>query len=220
MIIVLQNVLSAEDLSHLREAIPKLTFEDGQERTGHAAAMVKYNRQAVPDSPGLAPLQALVTSALQRDVLFQLAAMPLRVLPPIFSSYETGMEYGEHTDDALIGPIRTDMSLTVFLSDPNSYDGGELIIESSTGYNDIKLPAGDAVLYPATAIHRVAPVTRGERLAAVTWIQSSVRDSARRELVFELDMTRRSLLAQQGKTRDFDTLSKCHANLLRMWADA
>ena len=129
------------------------------------------------------------------------------------------MEYGSHVDDALMNGIRTDVSFTLFLSDPDSYDGGALVIESSGGEDDIKLPAGSLVAYPSTTLHRVQPVTKGARLAAVGWARSFIRDPARRELLFDLDTARQSLFAREGKTAEFDLLSKSTANLLRMWAE-
>jgi PKHD-type hydroxylase len=129
------------------------------------------------------------------------------------------MAYGTHVDDALMGGMRTDISFTLFLSDPESYDGGELVTESHAGEQPFKLPAGSLVLYPSTTLHRVEPVTRGSRLAAVGWVRSLVRDPARRELLFDLDTARKALFDRDGKSPEFDLLSKCGANLLRMWAE-
>lgn len=129
------------------------------------------------------------------------------------------MEYGAHVDDALMNGIRSDVSFTLFLSDPATYEGGELVIETSSGEDDIKLPAGSMIAYPSSSLHRVAPVTRGTRLAAVGWARSLIRDAGRRELLFDLDTARQSLFAREGKTAEFDLLSKTSANLLRMWVE-
>ena len=140
----------------------------------------------------------------------------------MFSRYEPGMEYGTHVDNAVMSgrpPVRSDVSLTLFLSEPDTYDGGELTIQTMTGEEQIKLPAGSIVAYPSSSLHRVAPVTRGVRVAAVTWVQSMIRDPACREILFDLEATRRSIFETQGKTREFDLVSKCFANLMRMWAE-
>lgn len=140
----------------------------------------------------------------------------------MLSRYHPGMTYGVHVDDALMGatePVRTDIATTIFLSRPEDYDGGELVIEGTGGDAEYKLPAGAAIFYPATSLHRVAPVGRGSRLAAVTWIQSLVREADRREMLFDLDSARRTLFEQTGKTREVDLLSKTYANLLRLWAE-
>ena len=144
---------------------------------------------------------------------------PKALTPLLFSRYETGMHYGSHVDDALMGGMRTDVSFTLFLSDPKSYDGGELTIESASGEETFKLDAGALVAYSATSLHRVADVTRGARLAAVGWARSLVRDPARRELLFDLDSARRQMFAREGKSAEFDLVSKSVANLLRMWVE-
>ena len=137
----------------------------------------------------------------------------------MFSAYEPGMRYGSHVDDALMQGMRTDVSFTLFLSDPDSYDGGELVIESASGEDAMKLPAGSLVAYPSTALHHVAAVTRGTRLAAVGWARSYVRDGAQREMLFDLDTARRQIFAEGGKTPEYDLVSKSLANLLRMWVE-
>src|SRR5882724_7953048 len=137
----------------------------------------------------------------------------------MFSAYEPGMRYGSHVDDALMQGMRTDVSFTLFLSERESYDGGELVIESAAGEDAVKLPAGSMVAYPSTALHHVAPVTRGTRLAAVGWVRSYVRDSARREMLFDLDTARRQLFAREGKSAEYDLVSKSLANLMRMWVE-
>ena len=144
---------------------------------------------------------------------------PKALSPLLFSRYEKGMHYGSHVDDALMDGMRTDVSFTLFLSDPKSYDGGELVIESASGEETFKLAAGSLVAYPATSLHRVGDVTRGTRLAAVGWARSFIRDAARRELLFDLDTARRQMFAREGKSAEFDLVSKSLANLMRMWAE-
>ena len=150
---------------------------------------------------------------------FGLAARPKALSPLLFSRYDTTMHYGSHVDDALMNGMRTDVSFTLFLSDPKDYDGGELVIESAAGEETFKPAAGSLVAYPATSLHHVAEVTRGTRLAAVGWARSFIRDAARRELLFDLDTARRQMFAREGKSAAFDLVSKSAANLMRMWAE-
>ena len=164
----------------------------------------------------------MVTDALRSHEVVRAAALPLRIVPPLLSRYAHRERYGNHVDDPVMQthrPVRTDLSVTVFLSDPASYEGGELVIVTPAGEDAIKLPAGDAVLYPSTTLHRVEPVTRGERFVAVTWIQSLVRDAAIRDILFDLDRARREVFDREGKSRLFDLIAKCHANLLRHAAE-
>jgi PKHD-type hydroxylase len=148
-----------------------------------------------------------------------MAARPRHVTPLLFSRYRDGMEYGTHVDDAILHNLRSDISFTLALADPASYDGGELVMESTAGAQAYKLKAGQMIIYPSTTLHRVKPVTKGERVAAVGWCQSYVRDAAQREILYELDLARRAIFEREKKSREFDLLSRCHANLLRMWAD-
>jgi PKHD-type hydroxylase len=151
--------------------------------------------------------------------LFYAAAQPKEIFSPLFSRYTAGMQYGTHMDNALMGDMRIDLSLTLFLSDPADYDGGELIIYFPTGERSVKLAAGSAVLYPTTALHRVAEVTKGQRLVAVTWIRSLVRDAAKREILFDLKTAHHRLADLLGKTPEIDMISKTHTNLMRRWVD-
>jgi PKHD-type hydroxylase len=148
-----------------------------------------------------------------------LATRPKAIIGPLFSRYQPGHAYGPHVDDALLGGVRSDVSFTLFLSPPDSYDGGELIIDTPAGEEAFKLGAGSVVTYPATALHRVAPVTRGERLAGAGWVRSYIRDAGQRELLFDLDTARRRLFDREGKTAEADLLAKCAANLMRMWCE-
>lgn len=220
MNIHLSGVLDAEQLQSLRALLDGASFADGAGTAGWHARSVKRNEQATHDAAAQRVLQAL-----GRHPVFGPAALPMRLRTPLFSRYRSGMSYGPHVDDPLMGkpnPIRTDLALTLFLSEPDSYDGGELMVESQGGEQAYKLPAGDAILYAANTVHRVAEVTRGERVAAVMWMQSHVRDAAQREILFDLDQVRRNVWEQAGNARtpDFDRLAKTHANLLRLWAEA
>jgi len=218
MQIVIGNVLSADEIALVRETLARANFEDGRETAGFAARMVKHNRQAANDGK-IETVRRLVESRIRGHEVFALAVRPKTLTTIMFSAYEPGMRYGSHVDDALMQGMRTDVSFTLFLSDPTSYDGGELVIESAAGEEDVKLEAGSLVAYPSTALHHVNEVTRGTRLAAVGWARSYIRDSARRELLLDLDTARRQMFARDGKSADYDLVSKSLANLLRMWME-
>ena len=217
MQIVIGSVLSAADLDSLRVALDGAHFVDGRETAGFAARTVKHNLQAASE-PALEAIRTMVRERILANEVFALAVRP-KALSLMFSRYDPGMCYGAHVDDAIMHGMRADVAFTLFVSDPQSYDGGELVLDTAAGEDAIKLPAGTLVAYPATSLHRVAEVTRGTRLAAVGWARSFVRDPAQRELLFDLDTARRKLFAQQGSTAEFDLLSKSLANLMRMWAE-
>ena len=222
MSVILQQVLEGEDLARVREDLGAITWKSGKRTAGAAARGVKDNLQADGGDPRTQGLERFVVDALRRHPLFEIAARPSRITRLLFSRYEPGMTYGAHTDDALMGPaedkLRTDLAFTIFLEDPTAYDGGELVTESALGDQSLKLSAGDAILYPATTIHYVAPVTRGARIAAVGWIQSYVADAAQREILFDLSVAR-ARFADAGSSRDqVLLLDKSISNLLRMWA--
>ncbi len=222
MSVILQHVLEGEDLARVREDLAAIAWRSGKRTAGAAARGVKENLQADGGDPRTQGLERFVVDALRRHPLFEIAARPARITRLLFSRYEPGMTYGAHTDDALMGPaedkLRTDLAFTIFLEDPSAYDGGELVTESALGDQSLKLSAGDAILYPATTIHYVAPVTRGARIAAVGWIQSYVADAAQREILFDLSVAR-ARFAEAGAPRDqVLLLDKSVSNLLRMWA--
>ena len=219
MRIAIANVLDQAELAELKTALDSVRFLDGRATAGYAAREVKDNRQADPLDRNAAALRTLVAEKMLSNELFRLAARPKQLSPILFSRYEHGRKYGSHVDDAIMGGMRADVSFTLFLSDPASYDGGELVIETAAGDEAIKLEAGAMIVYPATSLHRVSEITRGERLAAVGWARSIIRDEAKRELLFDLDTARRRLFAREGKSEDYDLLSKSSANLLRMWAE-
>jgi PKHD-type hydroxylase len=218
MILAIADVLSAADVTEVHAGLATATFVDGKATAGWSAQLVKANLQAAGD-PELERLRALVATRLTEHAVFALATRPKTILGPLFSRYEPGHAYGAHVDDALMGGVRSDVSFTLFLSAPESYEGGELIIDTSAGEDAFKLAAGSVLTYPATTLHRVAPVTRGQRLAAVGWVRSYLRDPAHRELLFELETARRRLFEREGKTADGDLLAKCAANLLRLWCE-
>ena len=220
MSLILQAVLEREDLTRIGRELEALAWKPGKRTAGASARGVKENFQADGEDPRVQALNRFVTDAIKRHPMFDLAARPARVSRPIFSRYEPGMAYGAHTDDALMDEarLRTDLAFTLFLSDRASYDGGALCIESALGEQEIALDAGDAILYPAGSIHRVTPVTRGTRLAAVGWVQSLIADANQRELLFDL-ATARARLVKAGIAREeLLALDKAMSNLLRMWA--
>jgi PKHD-type hydroxylase len=219
MQVMIGNILSPDDLESVRAALRRARFVDGRATAGFAARVVKNNTQAAADDRALAAIRDLVAARILAHEVFRLGVRPKALTPIMFSRYRPGMNYGSHVDDALMQGLRTDVSFTLFLSDPGDYDGGELVIESVSGEDAVKLDAGALVAYPATTLHRVNPVTRGERLAAVGWARSLIRDTAQRELLFDLDTARRQMFARDGKSAEFDLVSKSLANLLRMWAE-
>ncbi len=219
MQIVIGNVLSAEEVEIAVATLARARFVDGRATAGFAARTVKNNRQAEGSDRSLETIRKLIAERILGNEVFRLAVRPKALSPLLFSRYEKGMHYGSHVDDALMDGMRTDVAFTLFLSDPKSYDGGELVIESAAGEDAFKLDAGSLVAYPATSLHHVADVTRGARLAAVGWARSFIRDPARRELLFDLDTARRQMFARDGKSAEFDLVSKSLANLLRMWVE-
>jgi len=221
MILCMSNVLTPDELTQVLTTLQKADFVDGKLTAGWHARLVKNNLQA-QDSETSRSLKQFLVDAIWRNGLFQMAVRPKVLRSPLLSRYETGMGYGTHVDNAMMGdphPMRSDVSLTLFLNSPDEYDGGELVIEDSLGERPFKLDAGSMIIYPSTTLHRVEAVTRGVRLVAVSWVQSYVRDPGDREILFELDTTRKALFEQYGKTPEFDLISKSHANLLRKWVE-
>lgn len=219
MITVIADVLTAAETAAARETLGKVAFVDGRATAGWAAKLVKNNLQAASADIVVQSLRETLSAKISNHPLFRLVTRPKSLSPLILSRYEPGMAYGSHVDDALMNGIRSDVSFTLFLSDPETYDGGELVIETSAGEEDVKLPAGSLVTYPSTTLHHVAEVTRGARLAAVGWARSFIRDAAQRELLFDLDTARRQIFAREGKSDAFDRISKSLSNLLRMWVE-
>ncbi|MFM7426718.1 MAG: Fe2+-dependent dioxygenase [Elainella sp.] len=216
----LPDLLTVSEQVWLREQLAAAPFLSGKQTAGKYAQMVKQNTQLDPESAAYAEVSQLIVAALARSQRFQQIAYPKLIHPPLFSRYGPGMAYGTHVDSAIMGTasLRADLSLTIFLSDPASYEGGELVIQGDGGDCPIKLPAGSMVVYPASTLHRVEPVRSGVRLAAVTWVQSLVRDPSQREMLRDLSQVRDSLATQQSHRYEANLIAKTHANLLRQWA--
>jgi PKHD-type hydroxylase len=223
MLLHLKNVLTRDQLAGARALLAQLAFVDGKASAGLAARRVKDNREADRAAPHVATLDRLVMGALVQHPEYRAAALPLRVATPFYARYSPGMRYGEHVDDPVMGQgeglYRTDIAITIFLNEPQDYDGGELVVRTPFGEQNVRLPAGDAVLYPASSRHRVAEVTRGERLVAVTWVQSLVRDPARRELLYELHQAREQMLREAPDAPATAGINAVYVNLVRMWGE-
>ncbi len=218
MFLVLGDVLDIHQAAALHEAAAALPYTDGRATAGKYARDVKRNEQA-GDSPERDAILRTVQAALENNRLFKSAARPRHFVRLLVSRYSPGMEYGLHIDDALIEGRRTDLSFTVFLSPSDSYEGGGLVIEDTLEARTIRLEAGEMILYPSNTLHRVDPVTRGERLAVVGWLTSWVRDPQRREILFDLELSASELFEREGKSPAIDRLNKARTNLLRMWAE-
>lgn len=222
MILTFDDVLASDGVARIVESLRPEDFVDGKKTAGWHAKLVKHNTQLAANDERTRALVALVHDSIAKHEEFSRAFKTKSLRAPMISRYVPGMSYGAHVDDPFMGTspmIRTDISITLFLSDPSSYEGGELIIESTFGLRAIKLPPGAMVVYPSTTLHRVAPVTSGVRLAAVSWAQCVVSDPFKREILYDLDNARRAIFKAQGKTAEFDLVSKSHANLMRMWSD-
>lgn len=219
MILPVVQVLSPDQIDRIVERLSVGHLQHGSATAGWHAKLVKDNEQLRADDPNHADLRRMVEETIRAHPLLAMATRPRRFGPILFSRYSGGQHYGSHVDDALMGGVRTDISFTLFLAEPDSYEGGELVMETAAGEAAFKLPAGSGLFYPSTTLHRVEPVTDGTRMAAVGWIRSFVRDAAERELLFDLDTARQGLFRQHGKSAEFDLLSKCMANLLRKWAE-
>ena len=228
MMIRIPGVLNAAQLQEFRRELEAVEWSDGRASAGYLAKQMKNNQQLPDEHPLAKKLGEIIVRALQPNQLFTSAALPLKILPPMFNSYESGHTYGRHVDGAIrqVGStmhrIRTDLSATLFLSDPASYDGGELVINDTFGPRQVKLPAGDMVLYPGTSVHQVNPITRGRRLASFFWIQSMVREDNKRVLLFDLDRAIQQVAAKAGKdsaSGPATELSGVYHNLLRLWAE-
>lgn len=218
MIFSIADVLTPAEITEIVSILSKAEFVDGQLTAGWHAKLVKHNQQ-LKAGTFQAELQAKVTAALNRNPLFQTAVRPQTIHSLLFSRYDPGMSYDTHVDNALMNGKRSDVSFTLFLSPKTDYQGGELVTEGAQTEQAYKLDAGAAIIYPANTLHRVNLVSQGTRLVVVGWVQSFIRDASEREILFDLDTARRSIFAQQGKTPEFDLISKTIANLLRKWAD-
>lgn len=223
MLLTIPALLNPAQLDKIRSLLAESDFVDGKLTAGRAAARVKRNEEMRPEPERMQLLARILMASLGHHETFRFGALPHRVADPIFARYQPGMTYGDHVDDPIMGTsgprFRSDVSMTVFLSPPEDYDGGELVVRTAFGDRRIKLPAGDAVIYPSSSLHHVAEVTRGERLVALTWIQSYVRDPARRELLYELNLAREHLLKEAPGAEHTGQVDRSYTNLVRMWSD-
>ena len=226
MLVCVPNVLSKAEVAEFRGIMDGVAWEDGRSTAGAQSALVKDNEQLPPDGEVSRKLGARIIKALTASQLFISAAIPRHIFPPLFNRYATGKHFGVHVDNAVRGDpltglrIRTDLSVTLFLSEPDEYDGGELIVEDYYGSHEVKLPAGDLVLYPATSLHTVTPITRGARVASFFWLQSMVRDGHARSMIFDLDHAIQGLVKRLGNgDAEVVKLTGIYHNLIRYWAE-
>ncbi|KGQ17737.1 Fe(II)-dependent oxygenase [Lysobacter dokdonensis DS-58] len=227
MLLTIPQVLTPDQVAHCRARLGTAAWGDGKVTAGYQSGKAKDNAQLPETDPVARELGALVLEALARNSTFFSAALPQRVYPPLFNRYGGGQSFGFHVDNAIrydrsrggAEPVRTDLSATLFLSAPEEYDGGELVIEDTYGMQRVKLQAGDMVLYPGTSLHQVTPVTRGERIASFFWIQSLLREDAQRRLMFELDLSIRRLTQDVPDHPALVQLTGVYHNLLRRWSD-
>ncbi len=218
MLFQLLDLFSPSQVQNMHDRLQGVSLVDGRSTAGWHAKTVKGNEQVATSDPTGQAIKAEVTEVLLANSLFQAAARPRLLHSLLISRYGVGMAYGRHVDNALMaGKHRSDLSFTVFLSDPQAYEGGELVIEGADTEQAYKLPAGAAIVYPSTTLHRVNPITQGKRWAVVGWVESWVRQAEQREILFDLETVQRSLFAQGGKTPEFDLVSKSLSNLLRQW---
>lgn len=222
MLIQLQHVIDERQLAVIHQALAQAEFVDGRLSAGRRAEQVKTNQEIEPGSEIASHLQKIIAGNLYNHVEFREAALPLHMAQPIVARYDAQMTYGNHIDDPVMGEqqrFRCDIALTLFLNAPGDYHGGELCVRTAFGDQRVKLAAGDAVLYPASSVHRVEPVQSGSRLVAVTWIQSMIRSAERRELLYELGLARRRLMQTQAHATETRRVDHAYVNLVRMWAE-
>jgi PKHD-type hydroxylase len=223
MLIRLPRVLARPQLEQVRQLLDQGRFSDGKLSAGKQAERVKHNEEFTQDNELYTKLNNIVMVSLVNHGVYQQAAFPLKIASPFYARYTDGMTYGDHVDDPVMGPAgqryRSDLSITVFLSEPGEYEGGELTIRTAYGDQLVKLDAGDAVMYPSSSLHQVAPVTSGVRLVAVTWLQSMIRDPGKRELLYELGRAREKLLRESPDNEETAWVSNSYVNLVRRWAE-
>ena len=226
MLICIPDILSKQDVADFRRIMDAEKWEDGRSTAGAQSAEVKQNDQLSPDSDVSRALGKRVISALSKNMMFISAAVPLHIFPPLFNRYVPGKFFGEHVDNCIRGDhltglrIRTDLSITLFLSEPEEYDGGELVVEDYYGAHRVKLPAGHAVLYPATSLHMVTPVTRGARVSSFFWVQSMIKDAHARRMSFDMDNALQELVTRLGRNDpQVRQLTNIYHNLVRHWAE-
>jgi PKHD-type hydroxylase len=225
MMVHVPQVLTAAQIARCREVMERAAWVDGRVTAGPQSAQVKHNLQLAESAPEARELGDMVMEALGRNSLFFSAVLPKQVFPPLFNRYDAGMTFGAHVDNAIREyrdtplRIRTDVSATLFISAPDDYDGGELVVEDTYGSHHVKLPAGDMIVYPGTSLHNVTPITRGSRIASFFWTQSLIRDDTRRALLFDLDVAIRRLSADHPGHASVVSFTAIYHNLLRQWAE-
>jgi len=225
MLLQIPDVLTSDEVTRCRKMLEEAEWVDGRVTAGHQSARAKRNMQLPEDHPAAVEMGGMIVAALERSPLFMSAALPLKVFPPLFNRYEGGHLFGNHVDNAIrqvTGTphrVRTDLSATLFLSSPEEYDGGDLVVEDTYGVRSVKLPAGQLILYPASSLHHVRPVTRGVRLASFFWVQSMVRDDGERTLLFDLDTAIQRINQDAPDHPSAVQLTGVYHNLLRRWAD-
>ena len=225
MLLQIPNVLTAEQAAHCRRKIESAEWVDGKVTAGHQSARAKDNLQIPENHPLAQEMGEAILVSLERNPLFVSAALPYKVFPPLFNRYEGGHSFGNHVDNAIrqvsgtAHRIRTDLSATLFLTNPEDYDGGELVIEDTYGVHSVKLPAGHLILYPATSLHNVKPVTRGARISSFFWIQSMVRDDGQRTILFDMDTAIQRISETAPEHQSVTELTAVYHNLLRRWAE-
>jgi len=223
MLVTIPNVLNKEEISVIQDLMATANFHQGSASAGSEAVRVKNNHEMFISEVEAQRLNNLVMGKLIKNPTYIAAAFAKKIATPFYAKYTEGMYYGNHIDDPVMGPpnqrYRTDISITIFLNDPEEYEGGELTISTSFGEQKIKLKAGDAVLYPSSSTHQVAEVTSGERIVAVTWLQSTIRDPAKREILYNLSQARETLIQKSPDSTELEQLSNSYVNLLRMWSD-
>lgn len=225
MLIQIPNVLSLDELNHCRTLLEQADWIDGKVTAGHQSAQAKHNLQLPEQSATAQELGGIIIEALNKNPLFIAAALPKQIFPPLFNCYQHGGSFGVHVDNAIrklpnsTQSIRTDLSATLFFTNPNEYDGGELIIEDTYGAQSIKLPAGHLILYPSTSLHKVTPVTSGARVASFFWLQSLIREDAQRSILFDLDQSIQKLNQDTPNHPSIIQLTGVYHNLLRQWAE-
>jgi PKHD-type hydroxylase len=224
LLLHIPDVLTAGQVARCRQQLDEAEWVDGCITAGHQSARAKDNQQLPEEHPAARELGDLIVTALQASSLFMAAALPLKVFPPLFNRYQGGQSFGNHVDNAIRQVsgtphrVRTDLSATLFLATPDEYDGGELVVEDTYGVHSVKLPAGHLILYPASSLHHVRPVTSGARLASFFWIQSMVRDDGERTLLFDMDMAIQRLAEEAADHPSVLQLTSVYHNLLRRWA--
>ena len=224
MLLKIPQVLTKDQVASCKELLLAADWADGSITAGYQSAQAKHNLQLPENSPAARQLGDLVLQALAQNKLFMSAALPLKIFPPLFNCYQGGQSFGVHVDNAIRQvpgtpvKVRTDLSMTLFFSEPEEYEGGELVIDDTYGAHSVKLAAGDMVLYPSTSLHKVTPVTKGRRLASFFWLQSMVASDEKRSLLFDMDMAIQSLRQQLADSREIVQLTGVYHNLLRQWA--